>query len=297
MRRLGWSALVAIALWCALSGVAAARTRTLGLHGWQVHSSATATQPGAEISSSGFSTAGWLRVRPDEAGAPDSAINALLENGACPDVFFSTRMKDCFGYTDQWVAIGQFAVPWWYRTDFRAPRRRHAESSTAWSAPATCAERRPRNSLAIEVQPNDPNKMFTLDDVDWNQIPADNHMGNPQATMTQYADLSQLQHLAPARIADSAASHRDGDRTVTRVTIRNTSSAPTVGFLLRADVRRAEPGDNEVLPIAWSDNDITLWPGESQTLTATYSTRELHGRRPVVSVYGWNAPTIEPGTE
>ena len=110
--------------------------------------------------------------------------------------------------------------------------------------------------------------------------------------MTQYADLTQLQHLAPARIAVSATSHREGEQTVTRVTIRNTSSTPTVGFLLRADVRRAEPGDNEVLPIAWSDNDITLWPGESQTLTATYRTRDLHGRPPVVSVYGWNARAI-----
>jgi exo-1,4-beta-D-glucosaminidase len=57
-------------------------------------------------------------------------------------------------------------------------------------------------------------------------------------------------------------------------------------------VRRAEPGDNEVLPIAWSDNDVTLWPGESPTLIATYRTRDLRGRAPVVSVYGWNARTI-----
>jgi exo-1,4-beta-D-glucosaminidase len=120
-------------------------------------------------------------------------------------------------------------------------------------------------------------------------------MGNPQARMSRYADLTQLQRLAPARIAVSATSRRAGGKTVTRVTISNTSSMRTVGFLLRADVRRgaaaatADAGDNEVLPIAWSDNDITLWPGESQTLTATYRTRDLRGRAPVVSVYGWNA--------
>ena len=33
------------------------------------------------------------------------------------------------------------------------------------------------NALAIEVSPNDPAKMFTLDDVDWNQIPPDNNTG------------------------------------------------------------------------------------------------------------------------
>src|SRR6185437_2464403 len=68
------------------------------------------------------------------------------------------------------------------------------------------------------------------DVVDW-----DATMGHPQATMTQYADLTQLQGLAPARIAARATSRRAGDRTVTRVTITNTSSKPTVGFLLRAD--------------------------------------------------------------
>jgi exo-1,4-beta-D-glucosaminidase len=129
------------------------------------------------------------------------------------------------------------------------------------------------------------------DVVDW-----DATMGHPQATMTQYADLSQLQGLASARIAARATSHRAGATTVTRVTITNTSDTPTVGFLLRADVRRTEPGDNEVLPIAWSDNDITLWPGESETLTATYRTSDLHGRAPVVSVSGWNVPTLQAGS-
>jgi hypothetical protein len=128
------------------------------------------------------------------------------------------------------------------------------------------------------------------DVVDW-----DATIGNPQATMSQYADLTQLQSLAPARIGANAGSRTQGDETVTHVTITNTSSTPTVGFLLRADVRRgsasgdADPGDNEVLPIAWSDNDITLWPGESQTLTATYRTADLRGRAPVVSVFGQNA--------
>jgi len=84
----------------------------------------------------------------------------------------------------------------------------------------------------------------------------------------------------------------------TTITITNTSSAPTVGFFLRADVRRGnqdgspEAGDNQVLPVTWSDNDITLWPGDSQTLTATYRSSELRGARPVVSVYGWNVPRL-----
>ena len=33
------------------------------------------------------------------------------------------------------------------------------------------------NALALKVYPNDPNRMFTLDNVDWTQIPPDNNTG------------------------------------------------------------------------------------------------------------------------
>src|SRR5690349_6421831 len=46
--------------------------------GWKVLTSATATQSGAQISTPGFSTSGWLTVANDGAGAPGTEINALL---------------------------------------------------------------------------------------------------------------------------------------------------------------------------------------------------------------------------
>lgn len=109
-----------------------------------------------------------------------------------------------------------------------------------------------------------------------------------------YADLTGLQGLAPARIRTSAHSERHGDEIVTTVTVRNVSTQPTVGFLLRADVRRGSgsgqplAGDNQVLPILWSQNDLTLWPGESQTITARYDRAQLRGAAPVVTMSGWN---------
>jgi exo-1,4-beta-D-glucosaminidase len=109
-----------------------------------------------------------------------------------------------------------------------------------------------------------------------------------------YADLTGLQSLAPAQIRVSARSERQDGDLVTTVTIRNVSDRPTVGFMLRADVRRGSAsgqplaGDNQVLPILWSQNDLTLWPGESQTITARYDRSLLRGDRPVVSLTGWN---------
>ena len=62
---------------------------------------------------------------------------------------------------------------------------------------------------------------------------------------------------------------------------------------MRGDLALEVHRDNEVLPIAWSDNDVTLWPGESETLQATYSAAALGGAPPVVSVFGWNFPTVD----
>jgi exo-1,4-beta-D-glucosaminidase len=127
--------------------------------------------------------------------------------------------------------------------------------------------------------------------VDWSKT-----IGNPQATMSRFANLTQLQGLAPAKVSVRAHSVSVGaGEQQTDVTITNTSAKPTVAFFLRADVRRGSSsgtpaaGDNEVLPVFWSDNDVTLWPGESQTLHATYRRPDLRGAAPVVSVSAWNA--------
>jgi exo-1,4-beta-D-glucosaminidase len=135
------------------------------------------------------------------------------------------------------------------------------------------------------------------DRVDWAKTVAKGHASGSGAFFLPdgYADLTGLQHLPPATIQVSATSRRSGDDEVTTVVVRNGSDRPTAGFFLRADVRRGSAdgqalgGDNQVLPILWSEDDLTLWPGESQTITATYRRAALKGAPPVVSVFGWNA--------
>jgi hypothetical protein len=48
-----------------------------------------------------------------------------------------------------------------------------------------------------------------------------------------------------------------------------------------------------VLPVSDSDNDITLWPGESQTIQISYDSSTLDGASPVDSVFGWNVPYFD----
>ena len=206
--RTGLLGLLAAAVIAAFGASAAsARTTTVGLGGWQVQSSAQATQSGAQVSTPGFATGSWLHVRPDDGGAVGSEVNALVQTGHCPSVFFSTNMKDCFGYMDTVgpETIPQFSVPWWFRTDFRsdghaantdlivngvvgeadvwvnghqvATRATVQGDYTRYTFDVSGLLHRGANTLALEVYPNDPSTMFTLDNVDWTQIPPDNNTG------------------------------------------------------------------------------------------------------------------------
>src|SRR5581483_1789481 len=98
----------------AAAPAASADTRTVGLGGWQVQSSAPVSQSGEQSSAPGFAAGSWVEVKPDDAGAPGTKVGALLQTAACPDVFYSTNMATCFRYMDAVGAdtIPRFAVPW-----------------------------------------------------------------------------------------------------------------------------------------------------------------------------------------
>ncbi|MEV6611882.1 beta galactosidase jelly roll domain-containing protein [Kutzneria sp. NPDC051319] len=232
--------------------------QTLGGQGWQVQSSAQATQPGAEVSKPGFDTRTWLKVRPDDGGAPGTEITALLQNGKCPDVYFSDNMRKCFGYTTDNagpVTIPPFDVPWWFRTDFTPDGsgdtrqlivngvigkadvwvngQQVATSSTVTGAytkftfDVSRLTTKGRNTVALKLYPNDPGAMFTVSDIDWNQVPPDNNTGihfpvqlkvsgalnngNARVLQDNAKDMSRSTLTAKTDVTNN------GDRTVTTV--------------------------------------------------------------------------------
>jgi exo-1,4-beta-D-glucosaminidase len=126
-------------------------------------------------------------------------------------------------------------------------------------------------------------------------------LDNPAGVITQYANMQALGTLAQSSVSATATTARqagpDGADLATNVTIKNTSSS-TVAFLLRADVRRGTAsgqeltGDNELESSTWQSDDITLFPGESQTITVTYNSADLRGAVPVISISGWNVAKV-----
>ena len=105
--------------------------------------------------------------------------------------------------------------------------------------------------------------------------------------VTHFADLTALQSLPAAASETRASTRRVGNDDITTVTLSIPASAKTVALFQHLSIRQSAQGEL-VLPVLWSDNDVTLWPGESLTLTARYAAQGT--ATPMVEVSGWNVP-------
>jgi len=106
--------------------------------------------------------------------------------------------------------------------------------------------------------------------------------------VTRYADLTPLQSLPTATSEVRATLRHEGAEDVVVVTLTVPPSSSTVALFQHVVIRRSAGGEL-LLPVLWSDNDVTLWPGESLTVTAHFAT--AGAEVPVVEVSGWNAAT------
>ena len=106
--------------------------------------------------------------------------------------------------------------------------------------------------------------------------------------VTKYADLTPLQSLPPATSEVRATLRREGDEITVAVTLSVPASSRAVALFQHVSIKRSAGGE-PLLPILWSANDVTLWPGQSLTLTARCTAPGA--TTPVVEVSGWNVPT------
>ncbi len=106
--------------------------------------------------------------------------------------------------------------------------------------------------------------------------------------VTQFADLTALQSLPAATSEVRATIRREGAADIATITLTVPTSSKAVALFQHVAIRQSADG-KPVLPILWSSNDVTLWPGESLTLTAHFAAPGAAA--PVVEVSGWNVPT------
>jgi exo-1,4-beta-D-glucosaminidase len=179
--------------------------------GWSIQSSAKVTEKGDVVSSSSFQPREWY-----PSSVPSTVVAALVNNKVYPDPYYAMNLRSIPGTT---YGIGQnfanlpmpadspFAVPWWYRSEFKLPAavkgkklwlnfdainyraniwlnghqvansgeavgmyRMFEFDITAFALPGAS------NFLAVEVIPPAQNDL-TITYVDWNPMPPDKDMG------------------------------------------------------------------------------------------------------------------------
>ncbi len=99
------------------------------------------------------------------------------------------------------------------------------------------------------------------------------------------ADFKGLAKLPPVKLEVDHTTEQKGPDSVTRVLLKNPTDR--IAFFIHAAVLAGGGGD-EVVPVRWDDNYLSLVPGESREVTARYATEDLKGKTPVLDVDGWN---------
>jgi exo-1,4-beta-D-glucosaminidase len=108
--------------------------------------------------------------------------------------------------------------------------------------------------------------------------------------ITSYEDMSSLSGLPEIRLDVRAHAYRTKAGESVLVRLRNTSA--TLAFQVRFAVEGGQPAE-EILPVLWEDNYISLLPGEERTVAARFPGRGSIGSPRMLKIQGWN---IKPET-
>ena len=94
-----------------------------------------------------------------------------------------------------------------------------------------------------------------------------------------------LEELPPVTLDAKAMSQIEGENTVLSVTLTNNTSH--IALLSHLQLHRKKSG-KRVLPVFYSDNYLSLVPGESTTFTIEAATKDLEGDDPLIELDGYN---------
>lgn len=98
-------------------------------------------------------------------------------------------------------------------------------------------------------------------------------------------DLQDLNKLPTVAIDAKVARHDADGKCLLDVTLHNPGSQ--IAVMAHLQLRRQQSGER-VLPVYYTDNYVSLTPGESKTITIEAATPDLKREKPLIVVDGWN---------
>jgi len=94
-----------------------------------------------------------------------------------------------------------------------------------------------------------------------------------------------LMELPAVTLEAEASARTEGDNTLVTVTLHNNTNH--VALLSHLQLHQRKSG-RRVLPVFYSDNYISLVPGESSTVAIEAATKDLQGDLPLIELDGYN---------
>lgn len=104
-------------------------------------------------------------------------------------------------------------------------------------------------------------------------------------------DFTAMDTLPTAKLNIAATEQVRGEKTV--LTVKLLNDTPTIA--LSAHVQLHRKSGERVLPVFYSDNYLSLVPGEERTVTVEFATKDLKGEKPLLQVDGFNVD-VKPVT-
>jgi exo-1,4-beta-D-glucosaminidase len=136
----------------------------------------------------------------------------------------------------------------------------------------------------------DPTDKVLVENIYWGSK-TDDDLGDAKndeqfsTKLATWADLSALNTMPRSELkVSSLVSHVNGEE---HVAVTLTNPGDRVAFFVRAEVTQGADGQ-EILPILYDDNYITVFPHEARTIEATFSNSSASNAAKALRVEGYN---------
>ena len=101
----------------------------------------------------------------------------------------------------------------------------------------------------------------------------------------QYADFTALNNLPKADVSSTFS--RKQCKGSEKFTVSLSNDSDHIAFFIHTSIKDKETGET-ILPVLWSDNYISLLPGETRVLIAKIKSKDLKTKKPQLVVEGYN---------
>jgi hypothetical protein len=106
---------------------------------------------------------------------------------------------------------------------------------------------------------------------------------------TEEANYRAIRRLPKVKLSAAISHERRGDTWQLKVELENLSIAPAL--MVRLKVIWDRTGDR-ILPALFSDNYVTLMPGERRTISIEVNSADTRGETPSLSIEGFNVGEV-----